>query len=201
MTINLSLQWWGTLWHSGRSLDTFIINPCWYYYKLLVQTVNKTTVMVFQIVLHFLLLLGFFRLCRGENRHNSSEQFKTYTLHLTVLKIFLIICWKFTLENTTERGRWVNCDKLDSHCWCALANDTSLTAAAPAVPGRSWRSDFVSLALGTHLPLLLCWAGQVHPASVSCGDRWLPGLSGWHPSASSGQAPAAASATQGKNSL
>lgn len=75
-----------TLWKKFGHI--FVTKPHWFYYKLLVQTVSKTTVMVFQILLHSLLFLGFFRLCGGENRYEGSEQFKTYTSHLTILKIF-----------------------------------------------------------------------------------------------------------------
>lgn len=54
---------------------------------------------------------GFFSDYAEEKTDIKAVKFKTYTLHLTILKIFLNICWKFTLENTTEREHCVNCDK------------------------------------------------------------------------------------------
>lgn len=143
--------------------------------------------MFFQILLHFLLFLGFFRLCRGENKYEGSEQFKTYTF--SYLKNILH-CWKFTLENTTIR-RW-RCKIAVLMCISKWHTSLQQSRRAPAVPGRCCRRAFP--ALGAHLPLLPWWAGQEHPASASCGGQWLPAPSGWHPSASSGPAPAAASA-------
>lgn len=70
-----------TFWKKFRHL--FVTKPHWHYYKPVVQTVSKTTVMAFQ-TLHSLLFLAFFRLCRGENRYEGSEQFKTHTSQLTI---------------------------------------------------------------------------------------------------------------------